>query len=114
MDASRAPEPPAPNERFWPLLAAVVATFGLAVLLCCSGTMWRGLLALGNCQVGDSRAACAPDRLRISMWAPVWGSSIGLAVAAIGCWIWPRTHRAAWLVFGYLSAFLGFAIGYPS
>jgi hypothetical protein len=75
--------------------------------------MWQGLLALGNCTTDDSRAACAPERLQISSWAPVWGTAVGLAVTVIGCWIWPRRHLALWITFGYVVALLGFAIGYP-
>jgi len=107
------PETPSDEERFWPLTGAIAATFGLVLLLCCSATMWRGLLALGNCSPDDSRPECAPDRLRISEWAPAWGTSIGLAIAVIGCWIWPRHPRAVWLFFGSVVALLGFAAGFP-
>lgn len=112
MSTSPPPEPVARENDFWPRLGAAIATTGLAVLLWCSGTFWQGMLALGNCSADDTREACAPDRLEVSSWAPVWGSAIGLAVAVVGCWIWPR--RPVWLLVGYVFAFFGFAIGYPT
>jgi hypothetical protein len=70
------------------------------------------MLALSNCSADDAREACAPDRMQVSVWAPVWGSAIGLTVAVVGCWIWPR--RPVWLLVGYVFAFFGFVTGYPT
>ncbi|MFF0366416.1 hypothetical protein [Micromonospora sp. NPDC005087] len=43
---------------------------------------------------------------------PFIGSVTGLTVAAFGCWIWPRRHRAVWLLLGYAVTLGTLCAGY--
>lgn len=92
----------------WRYKTVALATFGLAVLLCCSMSFWQGLVGLGNCTPDDSRSACEPLRIR----APVYGAGVGLALAATGCWVWPKRLSVLWLALGYGAALGGFVVAF--
>lgn len=108
--------PAADSSRHLRVLATVSVTLAMVGLaaLALLAVVLGGFFVMGsdNCFEQDTPLICTPDGQDLVFWLPTLGAAAGLVVAAVGCWIWPRRWRAAWLALGYLVALTSLCVSY--
>jgi hypothetical protein len=65
------------------------------------------LIVTADCPEEPKPFPCTEVGQNIMFFTPMAGATVGLGVAVVGTWIWPRTNRVLWLSLGWILLVVG-------